>query len=171
MLISTLFIGLLVISGYLVKLPRETRFVFPKAVLLVIVEGILAMIAFALFFGFTLVTGLFNLLLAGADSIFIIVLFIALLNGLLLYWLQELTYDRLGVNQQVLTLGEYIIQWSLIYITVYQVLFDSLFSKSQVTNLIKLELTSPNNMMVAILPALISVWIAIIIYKLKHHYL
>lgn len=104
---------------------------------------------------------------SGSGDFFLLVLFLAVLVGILLYWLQVWLFPKCRISLRVLNLSEYIIQWGLIYITGYQVLFDSLFAKESLDSLSQLKLSNPTDLMSLILPALISVWIALILYKMR----
>lgn len=165
MLVSLLLLGLIIFSGHLAKLPRAARFSMAKAFALVAVETLLGSLSFSLFWAFLTLTNAFKVLLEDTSSFFILVLVIAVIDGLLLYWIKRYLSRKIPFSLQVLTLAEYVIQWSLIYITVYQVLFDSLFSKDTVNAISQLNVSTPTDLMVLVLPSLISVWIGIILYK------
>lgn len=159
-----LVIGL---SGFLTRLPKETRFFLPKALLLTIVETLIGTIFFALNMWLLVVTKGLNVLLSGVNSIFLVFLLIAFVNGLLLYGLQCIFFKKIKVETRVLTLMEYIIQWSLIYITVYQVLYDNILPQMNISVVKDFSVSNPSELMIGILPSLISVWVAVILYKLK----
>ncbi|MBF0701918.1 hypothetical protein [Ligilactobacillus murinus] len=53
---------------------------------------------------------------------------IAILNGIGLYWLNHFLNVKFKISSQVQMLYEYIIQWGLLYVTVYQVMFDNFLS-------------------------------------------
>ncbi|TGY56061.1 hypothetical protein E5340_03945 [Ligilactobacillus murinus] len=53
---------------------------------------------------------------------------IAILNGIALYWLNYFLNVKFKISSQVQMLYEYIIQWGLLYVTVYQVMFDNFLS-------------------------------------------
>lgn len=69
----------------------------------------------------------------------------------------------------IFTLIEYYIQWGLIYITLYQVTIDNFIKGSDFKKLIEGGVDNPAYLMLAILPSFISVWVAIIMYKLEKH--
>ena len=65
-----------------------------------------------------------------------------------------------------LTLVEYYIQWSLIYVTVYQAIFSNIKHISTITHFIRVgNFLDPNLLVVVVLPSFISAWIAVILYK------
>ncbi len=68
-----------------------------------------------------------------------------------------------------LTIMEYYIQWSLIYTTIYQVIFNDLSKSSKYMLKIVAEskIINPDYIIMALFPALISTWIAIVIYKVQ----
>lgn len=112
-----------------------------------------------------------QLLIPELSSLFSLLLLVAILNGLLLYWLNRWLLPTFKLNRQVQVLCEYIIQWGLIYITVYQVIFDNLVTTLKESglgsSLPTLELTNPEDLIVLILPSLISVWIGLILYRVQ----
>lgn len=67
-----------------------------------------------------------------------------------------------------LTLVEYYIQWSLIYVTVYQAIFSNIKKIKSITKFIEVgNFLNPDLIVVLVLPSFISAWIAVILYK-KH---
>ena len=65
-----------------------------------------------------------------------------------------------------LTLIEYYIQWSLIYATIYQIVFDNLLKSLEIVkNVSQLVTISSNIILVAVLSAFIASWIAVILFK------
>lgn len=98
-------------------------------------------------------------------NLFMVILNIAIINGILLYWIIRFVVPKLKINDRTIALSEYIIQWSLIYITIYQVIFDNLIPKEVLAEIAKFDVTTPTDMMIFVLPALISSWIAVILYR------
>lgn len=139
---------------------------------MVTIETFLCSILFIIFISLIFYTALNHFLLSNLSSLFSLVLLVALINGLILYWINVFVIARFTIDVQVLTLCEYIIQWSLIYVTVYQVVFDNLitsvnfFNNKQLT-IEKLDITNPADLILLVLPSLISVWVAIVLYKVK----
>ena len=106
------------------------------------------------------------------SSLFSVILLIAVINGFLIYWVNVLLMSKFKINHSVQILCEYIIQWSLIYITVYQVLFDNLVTFIKSSNISQLsikalDIADPADLILLVLPSLISVWISVILYRLK----
>ena len=70
------------------------------------------------------------------------------------------------LSNTVLTLIEYYIQWSLIYATIYQIIFDNLLKTLQIVkNVSALTTISSNVVLVAVLSSFIASWLGIILYK------
>ncbi|AWZ37638.1 hypothetical protein CPS94_01210 [Ligilactobacillus murinus] len=74
------------------------------------------------------ITPLGQVLNYGIEGLFSVILIIAILNGIVLYWLNHFLNAKLKISSQVQMLYEYIIQWGLLYVTVYQVMFDNFLS-------------------------------------------
>lgn len=167
-----LIILLVAVSGFLSQFERKKRFAFAKALGLVVVEAIIGCLLFSILIFLFLYTHFGLQLLDGVDTLFALVLFVALFNGIVLYWINRILIKKFSISNQVLTLCEYVIQWTLIYITIYQVIFDNLVSTIESMNLKSLtiehlNISNPSDLIILILPSLISVWISIILYKVK----
>lgn len=167
---SFLLLFVIVFMGFLVKFPKEKRFNFLKSFVIVYAEVIMTSILFVgLLFGI-MKTPLRNYMLNTPNSLFVVVLLIAIIDGIIISWFNRWLIPKFNVTLQVQTLCEYIIQWSLIYITVYQVIFDNIVKsakllKSPEATLANMDILNPADMMMIILPSLISVWIGVIVYK------
>ncbi|WP_458259766.1 SA1002 family membrane protein [Limosilactobacillus reuteri] len=98
-----------------------------------------------------------------------LILLIAVLVGIMLSnflgWFQH----HYHYHMTSLTIMEYYIQWSLIYTTIYQVIFNDLSKSSKYMLKIVAEsrIINPDYIIMALFPALISTWIAIVIYKVQ----
>ncbi|KHD44428.1 SA1002 family membrane protein [Streptococcus hongkongensis] len=171
-MINYILLGIVIFSGFLSNFTREKRFYLLQATIMVTIETFLCSILFIIFISLIFYTALNHFLLSNLSSLFSLVLLVALINGLILYWINVFVIARFTIDVQVLTLCEYIIQWSLIYVTVYQVVFDNLitsvnfFNNKQLT-IEKLDITNPADLILLVLPSLISVWVAIVLYKVK----
>ncbi len=158
-----IFVVLVFALGFFAKLDKEKRFSFGYALVLVVLSTIFASIMFVL-------------TIAGAnyiaeqtinDNLFMFMLIDDLLIGVLLYWIYRYLIKKLKIKKIVVSLSEYIVQWGLIYITIQQIVFDN-YIKDQVkipTN--GVEIINPNDVIIFILPSLIAVWVALILYKVK----
>lgn len=168
-------LGLLLLfafSGYLANLEKAKRFNLFKALLLVAGEALIGMILFTLFAFLIAISELSLVLLDSGSSLFVVVLLLAVMNGFILYWINRWFFPTFSISNQVQTLCEYIIQWLLIYVTVYQDLFNNLNSFLKLAELSasefgKWDLTHPSVLTLLVLPSLISVWVGIILYKTK----
>lgn len=89
-------------------------------------------------------------------------------SGIFVYWGMRLAAHVFKFSTTTLTLIEYYIQWSLIYVTVYQAIFSNVKKISSIAHFIRVgNFLDPNLAIVLILPSFISAWIAVILYK-KH---
>lgn len=169
-----LLVLVIALSGFLIGLDRDRRFHFLKAFVLVLVETVIGSLMALVLIALMTAPPLRSFFLEGISSLFTMVLLAAVLNGILLYWVNRLIMSKWPLSPQVYTLCEYIIQWALIYITLYQVIFDGIVTsiksnQSLGISLETLDLTNPSEVMVLVLPSLISVWIAIILHKVKEN--
>lgn len=104
-----------------------------------------------------------------ANSVFSLILLLAVVIGLLMARFLRWFQGHFHYSVTTLTMMEYYIQWTLIYVTVYQVLFDNLFQSSkEFVNLIsKGTIVDPKYLILALFPALMSTWIGIALYKVR----
>lgn len=165
-----LLIGLVLSLGLLTGIDKERRFDLAKAFFIVVAETLIGSALFVLFVVLLFQTSLYRWFAVSIESWFIIILLIAIIDGVIIYWLNRWLIPKLKISHQVQTLCEYIIQWALIYMTVYQVVFDNLINPNMLeditgTGLAAIDIASPSELVILILPSLISVWIAIILDK------
>lgn len=75
--------------------------------------------------------------------------------------------SRFHFSMTSITMMEYYIQWTLIYVTIYQAMFDDLFksSKRLVAEISSGSMLVPEDLILVLFPALIATWMAIAIYK------
>lgn len=99
-------------------------------------------------------------------NLFLLLAAFVVLSGVFVYWGMRLASKIFKFSTTTLTLVEYYIQWSLIYVTIYQAIFSNIKHITSITNFIRVgNFLDPNLFVVAILPSFISVWIAVILYK------
>lgn len=159
-------LAIIALSGFFMKLEKENRFSLLISFVLVVLETILASMMFTtLLLGITTL-GLQKYIFFGDNYLFALVLLVAVIVGFILYFINMWLFKKLKISNTAQTLSEYIIQWGLIYATVYQVIFDNVFDKD--ISIESLDIAHPTEMNITILPALIAVWIGIIMYKLKN---
>lgn len=161
-MIHIIFLILVLTIGFLAKIPRDRVFNLTKSFFLVFVQTTIGSILFTVALSFLNDSKMMNSL----GSLFSLLITIAVINGIIIYWINRWAFKVLKINDQVVTLCEYIIQWSLIYITVYQVVFDTIFPKEALQNINIEDLGTPTDLMILVLPSLISVWISVILYKI-----
>lgn len=167
MQVTYLFLGFTVIALIIILFRSEHKFEFLKAAILFITQIIFSTINFLIFFviAYFLMKNRNHVYLG---NLFLLLAIFVLLSGLLLYWGMLLAKKIFKFSTTTLTLVEYYIQWSLIYVTVYQAIFSNIKRIKTITEFIKVgNFLDPNLFVVLILPSFISAWIAVILYK-KH---
>ena len=162
---------LVIFIGYFAGVSKERRFDLPKAFVFVACETVIGITLFIAFNFFVYRTALAEVLSDFLGSLFLLILNIAIINGIILYWVIRLLVRKFNINDRVVVLSEYIIQWSLIYITIYQVIFDNLLSKEVLEEMMKLDITTPADVMTFVLPAHISSWVAVVLYRVYRKYI
>lgn len=174
MTVAYLFICLAVLLLMILIIRAHNRFEWLKAGLLFICELVISTCNFALFFGIAYLLLENRGLKLGLDlgSVFLLLAVFVILSGVLLFLGLRL-FDRwLHFETTTLTLIEYYIQWSLIYVTVYQTLFSKLGRIRSLTKIVRAgHLLNPNMLIVMVLPSFISVWISVIAFKKHKHVL
>jgi len=54
-----------------------------------------------------------------------------------------------------------------IYVTIYQVIFDQFIVSSEVKNTLQGTIDEPVEIIIVILPSFISIWIAVVLFRLR----
>ena len=99
-------------------------------------------------------------------NLFLLLAAFVVLSGMFIYWGMRVAAHVFKFSTTTLTLVEYYIQWSLIYVTVYQAIFSNIKHISTITHFIRVgNFLDPNLLVVVVLPSFISAWIAVILYK------
>lgn len=166
MTIYFLFVAI-VVSGFLVGFKKEKRFCLLKATVFVGAETLIGSLLFFLIMLLISQTFLKHVFLADFSSLFVVILFVAVIDGFILYWINRFLIPKFSIGKLTQTLSEYIIQWSLIYITIYQIVFEYIKLDISEAKLESLSLTNPSDVAIMVLPTLISVWIAIILHRIN----
>ena len=167
MQVTTYFVIAAVILAIIIIFRSERKFEFLKAAILFIIQVFFSTIYFLIFFVF------FFLLMHDRDSVslgnlFLLLAMFVVFSGIFVYWGMRLAAHVFKFSTTTLTLIEYYIQWSLIYVTVYQAIFSNVKKISSIAHFIRVgNFLDPNLAIVLILPSFISAWIAVILYK-KH---
>uniref|UniRef100_UPI003F56F898 SA1002 family membrane protein n=1 Tax=Lactobacillus acidophilus TaxID=1579 RepID=UPI003F56F898 len=167
MQVTTYFVIAAVILAIIIIFRSERKFEFLKAAILFIIQVFFSTINFLIFFVITF------LLMHDRDSVslgnlFLLLAMFVVFSGIFVYWGMRLAAHVFKFSTTTLTLIEYYIQWSLIYVTVYQAIFSNVKKISSIAHFIRVgNFLDPNLAIVLILPSFISAWIAVILYK-KH---
>ncbi|MGY5391000.1 SA1002 family membrane protein [Ligilactobacillus salivarius] len=148
---------------------RKTRsLIFVQSIALLFGMVIINLILFIILFGLAIILAdSFNALRIG--SIFTLSMWVIVLSGLIHYLIFRKFQEKFNLPTTVLTMVEYYIQWILIYMTIYQVMFDTLHKVvKEIPDILNLDLSyliNPTYLIIAIFPALIATWITIVLYK------
>ncbi len=103
-------------------------------------------------------------------NLFLLLAALVILSGLLLYEGLKRFNKYHPISEITLTLIEYCIQWALIYVTVYQSIFNNIAKIHTITKMIKtVRILNPDLLVVIILPSFISIWIAVVLLKKYQH--
>lgn len=169
MQITYLFGGVLILIAVVMILKSTTRSDWVKSFLLFIFLVILSSLNFIvmIFISFLLIRHPNSLYLG---NLFILFAIFITISGIILYWWLNFLKHIINYDDTVLTLMEYYIQWSLIYVTIYQTIFSNIKRVTDLPKFIKIgNLLDPNMFITFVLPSFISVWIGIILYKKHTH--
>lgn len=165
MQVTTYFIIGAIIVLIIALFRSEHKFVFLKAAILFLIQIFFSTINFLLFLVIA------YLLMRNMDHIdlgnlFLLLAAFVVLSGIFVYWGMRMAAHIFKFSTTTLTIVEYYIQWSLIYVTVYQAIFSNIKHISSITHFIRVgNFLDPNLFVVIVLPSFISAWIAVILYK------
>ena len=165
MTITWLLLVIMVAVGIIAERRKKERFAFFKALLLlaflVVLSTLFFIIAIILLYFFSTAV-----LKMAMWSLFVLYGLIIILAGIFLFVVLKGVARWQPLSNTVLTLIEYYIQWSLIYATIYQIIFDNLLKTLQIVkNVSALTTISSNVVLVAVLSSFIASWLGIILYK------
>ena len=165
MTITWLLLMIMVAVGIIAERRKKERFAFFKALLLlaflVVLSTLFFIIAIILLYFFSTAV-----LKMAMGSLFVLYGLIIILAGIFLFVVLKGVARWQPLSNTVLTLIEYYIQWSLIYATIYQIIFDNLLKTLQIVkNVSALTTISSNVVLVAVLSSFIASWLGIILYK------
>ena len=156
MQVTTYFVIAAVILAIIIIFRSERKFEFLKAAILFIIQVFFSTINFLIFFVITF------LLMHDRDSVslgnlFLLLAMFVVFSGIFVYWGMRLAAHVFKFSTTTLTLIEYYIQWSLIYVTVYQAIFSNVKKISSIAHFIRVgNFLDPNLAIVLILPSFIS---------------
>lgn len=162
-----LIIGFLLLGFLVSSRQNSDHLIFFKALLLFVL--ILSISTGVFYLVFQIYTGTETVLDFGKiniQSLFSIVLFVILVTGYILYWLLRFVEDHTHFTEDLLDLSEYYLNWSLIYLTIYQVVFDKANTTNEVNQIINLNFSNPDLIIFLLLPALLAGWMSIVFYKI-----
>ena len=165
MTITWILLVIMVAVGIIAERRKKERFAFFKALLLlaflVVLSTLFFIIAIILLYFFSTAV-----LKMAMGSLFVLYGLIIILAGIFLFVVLKGVARWQPLSNTVLTLIEYYIQWSLIYATIYQIIFDNLLKTLQIVkNVSALTTISSNVVLVAVLSSFIASWLGIILYK------
>ena len=165
MTITWLLLVIMVAVGIIAERRKKERFAFFKALLLlaflVVLSTLFFIIAIILLYFFSTAV-----LKMAMGSLFVLYGLIIILAGIFLFVVLKGVARWQPLSNTVLTLIEYYIQWSLIYATIYQIIFDNLLKTLQIVKSVSALTTISSNMvLVAVLSSFIASWLGIILYK------
>lgn len=167
-IIYWILLAFLILGSTTFSVQRTHSLIYVHSLVLITIMVSMSMVSFIILL-YCVMTLIFDLKIFHVDSIFSLILLIAVLIGILmsnfLRWFQKHFHYR----PTSLTIMEYYIQWSLIYTTIYQVIFNDLSksSKYMIRIVAESRIINPDYLIMALFPALISTWIAIVIYKVR----
>lgn len=160
-----IFLGILIVITIVTIFKERKHFAFTKAILLFVLLLLFSTINFLLMFGIAFLFMRTDQTLK-LGSLFMLLGIMVIISGIMLYWGLKVFRKFFPLSNTVLTIIEYYIQWTLIYITIYQVIFDNIRKIPSISSYIKIgNILDPNLFVVTILPSFISVWIAVVLFK------
>lgn len=140
--------------------------IFVHSLILIVLMLLLSFIIFiAMFLSVLTVENLFHSV--HDNLLFSQVIFLTVFTGIIMHYFLKMFQNHFHFSMTSITMMEYYIQWTLIYVTIYQAMFDDLFksSKRLVANISSRGMLVPEDLILVLFPALIATWVAIAIYK------
>ena len=165
MKVTYIFLAIAIIAALIVLFKTKNKFQWIKAGVLLIFEIFFSTINFIILFLLTILIMRDDEVVSLGSIFFLLAIFIVF-SGIMLYSGMRFAGLFFEFTNTTLTLVEYYIQWSLIYVTVYQAIFSNLKHIGSITKFIKVgNFLDPNLLVFTFLPSFISAWIATIMYK------
>ncbi len=158
-----LLLGIVALLGFFAWLERKDWLCLAKALAFVLASALVLIIIFGSIM--SLVVGVLNTI--GPEELLFIIMIVTALLGVVAYWAFRLVFRKLKVRNLTISLTEYIVQWWLIFVTIYQITFDSVIKKTSEVPSAAALISDPKGVLIFILPSLISIWIAVVLYKVK----
>ena len=120
-----------ILLGLLIGNKRVDKWLFLKALLLFsVMLSVSILISVAMYLLLTM--GVANVIGQRLESLFLLGIVVIISTSLLLYFLLNLTTKKIVLPIALMKIIEYYIQWVLIYVTIYQVIFDQFIVSSEV---------------------------------------
>ncbi|MDN3100969.1 hypothetical protein P0E61_11490 [Enterococcus faecalis] len=154
-----------ILLGLLIGNKRVDKWLFLKALLLFsVMLSVSILISVAMYLLLTI--GVANVIGEQLESLFLLGIVVIISTSLLLYFLY-LTTKKIVLPIALMKIIEYYIQWVLIYVTIYQVIFDQFIVSSEVKNTLQGTINEPVAIIIVILPSFISIWIAVVLFRIR----
>ncbi|MBM9830554.1 hypothetical protein IAG15_04960 [Enterococcus faecalis] len=155
-----------ILLGLFIGNKRVDKWLFLKALLLFsVMLSVSILISVAMYLLLTI--GISNVIGEQLESLFLLGIVVIISTSLLLYFLLNLTTKKIILPMTLMKIIEYYIQWLLIYVTIYQVIFDQFIVSSEVKNTLQGNLDEPVAIIIVILPSFISIWIAVVLFRIR----
>lgn len=155
-----------ILLGLLIGNKRVDKWLFLKALLLFsVMLSVSILISVAMYL--LLIIGVANVIGQRLESLFLLGIVVIISTSLLLYFLLNLTTKKIVLPIALMKIIEYYIQWVLIYVTIYQVIFDQFIVSSEVKNMLQGTIDEPVAIIIVILPSFISIWIAVVLFRIR----
>lgn len=122
-----------ILLGLFIGNKRVDKWLFLKALLLFsVMLSVSVLISVVVYLLLTI--GATNIIGQQLESLFLLGIVVIIGTSLLLYYLLNLTTKKIFLPMTLMKIIEYYIQWLLIYVTIYQVIFDKFIVSSEVKN-------------------------------------
>lgn len=155
-----------ILLGLFIGNKRVDKWLFFKALLLFsVMLSVSILISVVMYLLLTI--GVTNIIGQQLESVFLLGIVVIISTSLLLYFLLNLTTKKIILPMTLMKIIEYYIQWLLIYVTIYQVIFDQFIVSSEVKNTLQGNLDEPVAIIIVILPSFISIWITVVLFRIR----
>lgn len=171
--------GLFAVMGLLTEPPGTDRSRLGRGGAYLAAAGIALLMTLLGLVVIVVMIGLYMLisdLVSTTAGVFLGLVLVMVASGVVLFLVMRPIMQRLGVTHEWLTIVEYYIQWSLIYVTIYQVIVENVSGLGEmlgdrgITRALNSYLSTvldPKVLIVLLLPVLIAVWITTAMVKLR----
>ncbi|HDR7793323.1 TPA: hypothetical protein QCY19_001894 [Bacillus luti] len=101
------------------------------------------------------------------DSVVYLSFIAILLTSIVLFFVIRLFERFIDLTVDLFEVAEYFIQWTTIYLTLYQLSFGVFINKEKSLKSLFSEFENPDYIVFALLISLLSVWISIVMHKIR----